>query len=797
MSTYVTPSGSPERRSSDDAEHSGARDGDDGAGDDDECVVEGCDAALTTNATTEEVIEAQNHRELMLQSTKSFRVTKARAMEVYCATWNVGNEAPRLDAATGWLREARARGDIIAIGAQEASYKRSRKNIKPGSISKHMGDDEEYRSKLRKKGFWGSTKWTKAGMMAGGMFAGGVLAAPVGAAPGIMCGLFAGYVTGKRVVDELKVRTHWFDFLLATLGSEFVLLQSEILMQMRLAVFIRAELQSRVRNVKVGSKATGIGNLVGNKGGLLVHVEFDNGETIAFVSCHLAAHEEPKFLQARNAMIPEILQRSWEERVMRIAGATPVFSDVNSAFYDASTEIISKFRGTGKKATDAFQAATDAFQAATGQSLVLGSGFAAKKNQPLDLLDSTTHTFFMGDLNYRLDPGMVVGNEWNTHWSKDAPGTKAEAKLEMDEVPLSKYPAARPVAKPGMVIEENIDDEPIVEASPFSVGRSAVIEHIAAKQFETLEKADQLKHAMQLGKVLTGFREMPLKFYPTFKRRGSKKKSKKSGMKCGPSNSNTVAESESEFAADITAPGSADYYHEKRMPSWCDRVLVHSLPGAEDACEQVQYGARHDVQTSDHAPVFAIHRVTLRQLPAVNSLPRALLKFSELRVTREFSAHEYVSLNAWVHVIVPHTRIVLPDASELSSEHAARSAADVASSSTANYEWSASALPEIIIGFDETDNDEKAKQTAKASKSIFAKVSTEGDEESQPLTAADVMLGVEAYEKFHAVVTLMDSRSGRKLGTAIIALSSKAFDVPLALYSETVGRVSGAWSIVC
>ena len=172
------------------------------------------------------------------------------------------------------------------------------------------------------------------------MFAGGVLAAPVGAAPGMMCGLFAGYITGKKVVNELKVRTHWFDFLFAAMGSQFVLLQSEILLQMRLTVFIRAELQSRVLTVKVGSKATGIGNLVGNKGGLLVHIEFDNGETIAFVSCHLAAHEGPKFFHARNEMVPEILCRSWADSVTKTAGAPPLLSDVNSAFFDASNEII-------------------------------------------------------------------------------------------------------------------------------------------------------------------------------------------------------------------------------------------------------------------------------------------------------------------------------------------------------------------------------------------------------------------------------------------------------------------------
>ena len=53
-----------------------------------------------------------------------------------------------------------------------------------------------------------------------------------------------------------------------------------------------------------------------------MHIELDNGETIAFVSCHLAAHEKPKFLQARNDMVPEIFNGAWGDCQLRRRGAS-------------------------------------------------------------------------------------------------------------------------------------------------------------------------------------------------------------------------------------------------------------------------------------------------------------------------------------------------------------------------------------------------------------------------------------------------------------------------------------------
>ena len=124
--------------------------------------------------------EGATARALMLASTNSFRAPRAgtkAALEVHVSTWNVGNKAPRADAASGWLRDAR-RSDIVAVGAQEASYVKTRKTIKPVAVSAACGDEANFKSRFR-KGFFKSTKWTRVGMVAGGAFAGGVMAAPV------------------------------------------------------------------------------------------------------------------------------------------------------------------------------------------------------------------------------------------------------------------------------------------------------------------------------------------------------------------------------------------------------------------------------------------------------------------------------------------------------------------------------------------------------------------------------------------------------------------------------------------
>ena len=59
---------------------------------------------------------------------------------------------------------------------------------------------------------------------------------------------------------------------------------------LHLAVFVRAELKSKVVNVKAESVATGFLNMVGNKGGLAIKFSL-HGKSYCFINSHLAAHQ--------------------------------------------------------------------------------------------------------------------------------------------------------------------------------------------------------------------------------------------------------------------------------------------------------------------------------------------------------------------------------------------------------------------------------------------------------------------------------------------------------------------------
>lgn len=60
--------------------------------------------------------------------------------------------------------------------------------------------------------------------------------------------------------------------------------------QLQLYVFARRSLQPRISTVEMSIENTGFLHVFPNKGGLLVTMKID-GTRLAFVSCHLAAHE--------------------------------------------------------------------------------------------------------------------------------------------------------------------------------------------------------------------------------------------------------------------------------------------------------------------------------------------------------------------------------------------------------------------------------------------------------------------------------------------------------------------------
>ncbi|KNC70539.1 hypothetical protein SARC_16928, partial [Sphaeroforma arctica JP610] len=73
---------------------------------------------------------------------------------------------------------------------------------------------------------------------------------------------------------------------------------------------VRKKVANRVRKVVRSKEATGLGDIVGNKGGTAVKLTIGD-TTICFVSAHLAAHEGEKFRERRNTDVCDIINGMW------------------------------------------------------------------------------------------------------------------------------------------------------------------------------------------------------------------------------------------------------------------------------------------------------------------------------------------------------------------------------------------------------------------------------------------------------------------------------------------------------
>ncbi|XP_013763722.1 inositol polyphosphate phosphatase-like 1b isoform X1 [Pundamilia nyererei] len=101
----------------------------------------------------------------------------------------------------------------------------------------------------------------------------------------------------------------WTDHIKATLRSythiDFKQVAVQSLWNIRLAVFVKPEHESRISHVNTASVKTGLGNTLGNKGAVGVSFHF-NGTSFGFVNCHLTSGSD-KVLR-RNQNFVDILR---------------------------------------------------------------------------------------------------------------------------------------------------------------------------------------------------------------------------------------------------------------------------------------------------------------------------------------------------------------------------------------------------------------------------------------------------------------------------------------------------------
>ncbi|KAF0703411.1 hypothetical protein AaE_015389 [Aphanomyces astaci] len=102
----------------------------------------------------------------------------------------------------------------------------------------------------------------------------------------------------KSVLFQSK--KEWEDQLKDTLGATYVKLRSHALTAMHNVVYVHTSILPLVSELHSDAIATGLGNQLGNKGG--VGIGFMVGRTsFAFVGCHFEAHQSQQALTRRNA----------------------------------------------------------------------------------------------------------------------------------------------------------------------------------------------------------------------------------------------------------------------------------------------------------------------------------------------------------------------------------------------------------------------------------------------------------------------------------------------------------------
>lgn len=159
-------------------------------------------------------------------------------------------------------------------------------------------------------------------------------------------------------------KEEWEARLRATLGPFYVMVASKTMQAIHIVVFVRASIARNLTNVRVARVPTGLLGVVGNKGGVAVSFELHR-RSFLFVSAHFAAHQEQ--VLKRNADAAQI-----EEKLSLLLQAAPTDELLDDDDYESRqlpADVKAAWRNRGER----------------------------------QVSDAYDYTFFMGDLNYRID----------------------------------------------------------------------------------------------------------------------------------------------------------------------------------------------------------------------------------------------------------------------------------------------------------------------------------------------------------------------------------------------------------
>ena len=234
-------------------------------------------------------------------------VDAAPPLEILVASWNCGNRAPDPSELKHWLPAQGGKYDIIIVGTQENRWRHKQCANKEESMAwgetGEDGDSEEEEEPQRPSAV------SRDSISESSFFS------ALGSEISALRRSQQSSDNGGRASLRRDNRHPWERMCLERLGDRWQVCAHTTLREMRLTVYTRREVARRVRHVATASAATGIGGVIGNKGGLVARLCIDQQTTLGICSCHLAAHEGAHHLLARNRMCQEILIKTMGKRV--------------------------------------------------------------------------------------------------------------------------------------------------------------------------------------------------------------------------------------------------------------------------------------------------------------------------------------------------------------------------------------------------------------------------------------------------------------------------------------------------
>ncbi|KAK1942892.1 inositol polyphosphate 5-phosphatase [Phytophthora citrophthora] len=182
----------------------------------------------------------------------------------------------------------------------------------------------------------------------------------------------------KSVVFTSK--KSWEDQLRSTLGDDYILVAAHALTAIHNIVFVHNSLLPLLGNIQSDAVATGLGNQLGNKGG--VGVAFTIGGTsFAFINSHFEAHQ--RNVSKRNGNFHRI------NHELRLSPTGAISSPTASVSISSSPTKGETLNGLGRTSANRFSMPT-----------VTVGGTGGTKRTISDRFD---RVFWYGDLNYRIN----------------------------------------------------------------------------------------------------------------------------------------------------------------------------------------------------------------------------------------------------------------------------------------------------------------------------------------------------------------------------------------------------------